>query len=62
MVGIEVVGIAAELVDGECPYRVHPLQDDRARRTMSCAYPTFHRAIDSALWSPPSSAAKMAGA
>ena len=30
-------------------------------RTMIFAYPTFHRAIDSALW-PPSSAAKMAGA
>ena len=28
----------------------------------SFAYPTFHRAVDSALWSPPSSAAKMAGA
>ena len=25
-------------------------------------YPTFHRAVDSALWSPPSSAAKIAGA
>ncbi len=31
-------------------------------RTMIFAYPTFHRAVDSALWSPPSSAAKMAGA
>jgi pyruvate/2-oxoglutarate dehydrogenase complex dihydrolipoamide dehydrogenase (E3) component len=30
-------------------------------RTMIFAYPTFHRAVDSALWSP-SSAAKMAGA
>ena len=28
---------------------------------MIFAYPTFHRAVDSALWSPPSSAAKMAG-
>jgi hypothetical protein len=33
-----------------------------ARRTMIYAYPTFHRVIDSALWSPPSNAAKMAGA
>ena len=31
-------------------------------RSMIFAYPTFHRAVDSALWSPPSSAAKMAGA
>ena len=30
-------------------------------RTMIFAYPTFHRAIDSALW-PPNSAAKIAGA
>jgi pyruvate/2-oxoglutarate dehydrogenase complex dihydrolipoamide dehydrogenase (E3) component len=30
-------------------------------RTMIFAYPTFHRAVDSALWSP-SSAAKMTGA
>jgi pyruvate/2-oxoglutarate dehydrogenase complex dihydrolipoamide dehydrogenase (E3) component len=30
-------------------------------RTMIFAYPTFHRAVDSALW-PPRSAAKMAGA
>jgi pyruvate/2-oxoglutarate dehydrogenase complex dihydrolipoamide dehydrogenase (E3) component len=31
-------------------------------RSMIFAYPTFHRAVDSALWSPPSSAVKMAGA
>jgi pyruvate/2-oxoglutarate dehydrogenase complex dihydrolipoamide dehydrogenase (E3) component len=31
-------------------------------RSMIFAYPTFHRAVDSALWPPPSSAAKMAGA
>jgi hypothetical protein len=31
-------------------------------RSMIFAYPTFHRAVDSALWSPPRSAAKMAGA
>jgi pyruvate/2-oxoglutarate dehydrogenase complex dihydrolipoamide dehydrogenase (E3) component len=31
-------------------------------RSMIFAYPTFHRAVDSALWSSPSSAAKMAGA
>ena len=31
-------------------------------RSMIFAYPTFHRAVDSALWSSSSSAAKMAGA
>jgi len=31
-------------------------------RSMIFAYPTFHRAVDSALWSSPRSAAKMAGA
>ena len=31
-------------------------------RTMIFAYPTFHRAVDSALWSPPSNAEKIAGA
>ena len=31
-------------------------------RSMVYAYPTFHRAVDSALWSPPSSASKIAGA
>jgi pyruvate/2-oxoglutarate dehydrogenase complex dihydrolipoamide dehydrogenase (E3) component len=31
-------------------------------RSMIFAYPTFHRAVDSALWSPSSSAAKMAWA
>ncbi len=31
-------------------------------RSMMCAYPTFHRAVGSALWSPPSSASKIAGA
>ena len=30
-------------------------------RTMIFAYPTFHRAVDSALWSP-NNAAKIAGA
>ena len=31
-------------------------------RSMIYAYPTFHRAVESALWSPPSSASKIAGA
>lgn len=54
-----------------CPYggevlsilalAVHAELTVETLRTMIFAYPTFHRAIDSALW-PPSSAAKMAGA
>jgi pyruvate/2-oxoglutarate dehydrogenase complex dihydrolipoamide dehydrogenase (E3) component len=54
-----------------CPYggevlsilalAVHAELTVETLRTMIFAYPTFHRAIDSALW-PPSSAAKIAGA
>jgi len=52
--GGEVLGLLALAVHARVPLET--------LRTMIFAYPTFHRAIDSALWSPPSSAAKMAGA
>ena len=52
--GGEVLGLLALAVHARVPVAT--------LRTMIYAYPTFHRAIDSALWSPPSSAAKMAGA
>ena len=51
--GGEVLGLLALAVHAELTVET--------LRTMIFAYPTFHRAIDSALW-PPSSAAKMAGA
>ena len=52
--GGEVLGLLALAVHAQVPLET--------LRTMIFAYPTFHRAVDSALWSPPSSAAKMAGA
>jgi pyruvate/2-oxoglutarate dehydrogenase complex dihydrolipoamide dehydrogenase (E3) component len=52
--GGEVLGLLALAVHAQVPLGT--------LRTMIFAYPTFHRAIDSALWSPPSSAEKMAGA
>jgi pyruvate/2-oxoglutarate dehydrogenase complex dihydrolipoamide dehydrogenase (E3) component len=52
--GGEVLGLLA--------LAVHAQVSLDTLRTMIFAYPTFHRAVDSALWSPPSSAAKMAGA
>jgi pyruvate/2-oxoglutarate dehydrogenase complex dihydrolipoamide dehydrogenase (E3) component len=41
---------------------VHTRVDVETLRSMIFAYPTFHRAIESAVWSPPRSASKMAGA
>jgi pyruvate/2-oxoglutarate dehydrogenase complex dihydrolipoamide dehydrogenase (E3) component len=52
--GGEVLGLLA--------FAVHARVPVGTLRSMIFAYPTFHRAVDSALWSPPSSAAKMAGA
>ena len=52
--GGEVLGLLALAVHAEVSLET--------LRSMIFAYPTFHRAVDSALWSPPSSAAKMAGA
>ena len=52
--GGEVLGLLALAVHAQVPLET--------MRSMIFAYPTFHRAVDSALWSPPSNAAKMAGA
>ena len=52
--GGEVLGLLTLAVHAGIPLET--------MRSMIFAYPTFHRAVDSALWSPPSSAAKMAGA
>ncbi len=52
--GGEVLGLLALAVHARVPLET--------LRSMIFAYPTFHRAIDSALWSPPKSASKMAGA
>jgi pyruvate/2-oxoglutarate dehydrogenase complex dihydrolipoamide dehydrogenase (E3) component len=51
--GGEVLGLLSLAVHAQIPVETI--------RTMIFAYPTFHRAVDSALW-PPISAAKMAGA
>lgn len=51
--GGEVFGLLALAVHAELPLET--------LRTMIFAYPTFHRAVDSALWSP-NNAAKIAGA
>ncbi len=52
--GGEVLGLLALAVHAQVPLET--------MRSMIFAYPTFHRAVDSALWSPPSSESKMAGA
>ena len=52
--GGEVLGLLA--------LAVHARLTVGTLRGMIFAYPTFHRAVDSALWSPSSSAEKMAGA
>ncbi len=52
--GGEVMGLLALAVHAQVPLET--------MRSMIFAYPTFHRAVDSALWSPPSSEEKMAGA
>jgi pyruvate/2-oxoglutarate dehydrogenase complex dihydrolipoamide dehydrogenase (E3) component len=52
--GIEGLGLLELAVHAEVPLET--------MRSMIFAYPTFQRAVDSALWSPPSSAEKIAGA
>jgi pyruvate/2-oxoglutarate dehydrogenase complex dihydrolipoamide dehydrogenase (E3) component len=53
-VGGEVLGLLVLAVHARVPLE--------SMRSMIFAYPTFHRAVDSALWSPPSSEEKIAGA
>ncbi|HEY5383686.1 MAG TPA: NAD(P)/FAD-dependent oxidoreductase [Acidimicrobiales bacterium] len=52
--GGEVLGLLCLAVHAQVPLET--------MRSMMFAYPTFHRAVDSALWSPPRSEEKMAGA
>lgn len=52
--GGEVLGLLVLAVHGRVPLDT--------LRSMIYAYPTFHRAVDSALWSPPRSEEKIAGA
>jgi pyruvate/2-oxoglutarate dehydrogenase complex dihydrolipoamide dehydrogenase (E3) component len=52
--GGEVLGLLCLAVHAQVPVET--------MRSMLFAYPTFHRAVDSALWSPPRSEEKMAGA
>lgn len=64
--GVVVGGTAMGPYGGEVlgllTLAVHARISVETLRSMIYAYPTFHRALDSALWSPPSNAAKMAGA
>ena len=62
LVGATSMGPTGGEVLGLLALAVHARVSLETLRTMIFAYPTFHRAVDSALWSPPSSAAKMAGA
>ena len=52
--GIEGLGLLQLAVHAEVPLET--------MRSMIFAYPTFLRAVDSALWSPPSSEEKIAEA
>jgi pyruvate/2-oxoglutarate dehydrogenase complex dihydrolipoamide dehydrogenase (E3) component len=52
--GGEVLGLLCLAVHAQVPLET--------MRSMMFAYPTFHRAVDSALWSPPRSEEKIAGA
>jgi pyruvate/2-oxoglutarate dehydrogenase complex dihydrolipoamide dehydrogenase (E3) component len=62
LVGATSMGPTGGEVLGLLALAVHAGVSVDTLRSMIFAYPTFHRAVDSALWSPPSSAAKMAGA
>jgi pyruvate/2-oxoglutarate dehydrogenase complex dihydrolipoamide dehydrogenase (E3) component len=62
VVGATSMGPSGGEVLGLLTLAVHARVSVETLRSMIFAYPTFHRAVDSALWSPPSSAAKMAGA
>ena len=62
VVGATSMGPYGGEVLGLLTLAVHARVGVETMRSMIYAYPTFHRAVDSALWSPPSNAAKMAGA
>jgi pyruvate/2-oxoglutarate dehydrogenase complex dihydrolipoamide dehydrogenase (E3) component len=62
LVGTTSIAPSGGGVLGLLALAVHAWVSHETLRTMIFAYPTFHRSVDSVLWSPPSSAAKMAGA
>ena len=62
VVGATAMAPAGGEVLGLLTLAVHARIPVDTLRSMIFAYPTFHRAVDSALWSPPRSASKMAGA
>ena len=62
LVGATSMGPTGGEVLGLLVLAVHARVPLETMRTMIFAYPTFHRAVDSALWSPPSSEEKIAGA
>ena len=62
LVGATSMGPTGGEVLGLLVLAVHARVPLETMRSMIFAYPTFHRAVDSALWSPPSSEAKIAGA
>ena len=61
VVGATSMGPSGGEVLGLLALAVHARVAVETLRSMIFAYPTFHRAVDSALW-PPNSAAKIAGA
>jgi pyruvate/2-oxoglutarate dehydrogenase complex dihydrolipoamide dehydrogenase (E3) component len=62
LVGATSMGPTGGEVLGMLTLAVHARIPVDVLRSMIYAYPTFHRAVDSALWSPPSSASKIAPA
>ena len=62
LVGATSMSPAGGEILGLLSLAIHARVPVETLRSMIFAYPTFHRAVDSALWSPPSSAAKIAGA
>ncbi len=62
LVGATSMGPTGGEVLGLLVLALHARVPLETMRSMIFAYPTFHRAVDSALWSPPSSDAKIAGA
>jgi pyruvate/2-oxoglutarate dehydrogenase complex dihydrolipoamide dehydrogenase (E3) component len=62
LVGATAMGPYGGEVLSHLALAVHARITLETLRSMIFAYPTFHRAVDSALWSSPSNAAKMAGA
>jgi len=62
LVGATSMGPSGGEILGLLTLAVHARVPLSTMRSMIFAYPTFHRVVDSALWSPPSSASKMAGA